>query len=111
MELYFFLGVAIVLTQTVAFTLFISANGVQMLPFAYLITAVGVALVTFVYLRLYARLPFPALLRVNLVFLIVTSLIYHAGLSLTGVAAALTSLDCSSGFRSSPTWATWPSGC
>jgi len=89
MALYFFLGIAIVLTQTVAFALFISVNGPQMLPYAYLITAVGAALVAFVYLRLGTRLSFPALLSTNLLFLIVTSLIYRVGLSLPGMAASV----------------------
>ncbi len=89
MALYFFLGVAIVLNQTVAFALFISTYGPQMLPYAYLITAVGAALAAFVYLRLGTRLSFPTLLSTNLLFLIGASLIYRWGLSLTGVAASM----------------------
>ena len=75
MALYFFLGVAIVLNQTVAFALFISTYGPQMLPYAYLITAVGAALAAFVYLRLGTRLSFPTLLSTNLLFLSGASLI------------------------------------
>lgn len=90
MALYFCLGVAIVLTQTVAFALFLSANGPQALPYAYLITAVGAALAAFVYLRLGERLSFPNLLSANLLFLIVASVLFRAGLAQTGPLAVLT---------------------
>lgn len=87
MALYFFLGVAIVLTQTIAFALFISTHGPQMLPYAYLLTAVGAALAAFIYLRVGERLAFPTLLSVNLIFLVVASLLYYWGLTSTGALA------------------------
>ena len=79
--LYFFLGVAFVVTLTVAFSLFLSTYGPQTLPYAYLLTAALAASVAFFYLKLVERLPFPTLLTVNLIFLLIGGLVFRIGLA------------------------------
>jgi ATP/ADP translocase len=79
----FFVGLAQVLTQTVAFALFIDQFGAANLPFLYLATALGASLFAFIYLKIGARLHLPQLLLINLGALLIISLLFRFGLSLT----------------------------
>ncbi len=81
--LYFFMGIAFVLTQTASYAIFINEFGSESISYTYLGIAVGVSALAYGYLRLGDHIPLSRLLIVNLGGLIVISIIIRVGLSLT----------------------------
>ncbi len=81
--LYFFMGIAFVLTQTASYAIFIETFSSESLSYTYIGIAIGVSILAFGYLRLSDHIPLSRLLMVNLVGLIVISVILRVGLSLT----------------------------
>ena len=81
--LYFFMGIAFVLTQTASYAIFIDVFGSESISYTYLGIAVGVSALAYGYLRLSDYIPLSRLLVINLGGLIVISLIMRVGLSLT----------------------------
>jgi HEAT repeat protein len=86
LSLYFFMGVAFVLSDTTAYALFLGAFGAENLPYVYLEIALVVSLIAFIYLRLEKRLPLSRVLSLNLYFWIATSLLLWFGVSIINAA-------------------------
>ncbi len=81
--LYFFMGLAFVLTQTASYAIFIDTFGSEGIPYTYIGIAIGVSLLAFGYLRLSDHIPLSRLLIVNLAVLIGVSIVLRIGLALT----------------------------
>ncbi len=81
--LYFFMGIAFVLTQTTSYAIFIETFGSENLSYTYIGIAVGVSALAFGYLKLSDHIPLTRLLLVNLGGLIIISVLIRVGLSLT----------------------------
>ncbi len=81
--LYFFMGIAFVLTQTASYAIFIDTFGSDSLSYTYLGIAVGVSALAFGYLRLSDHVPLSRLLVINLGGLIAIALIVRIGLLVT----------------------------
>src|SRR5574337_1054723 len=79
--LYAVLTMGVVFVQTIAFTLFLNEFGPRGLPYSYLATAGLASLVAFGYLKLSERVSFPALLTINVSFLVVGCALFWLWLS------------------------------
>ena len=64
--LYFFMGIAFVLTQTTSYAIFIDTFGSENLSYTYIGIAVGVSALAYGYLRLSDHIPLTRLLLINL---------------------------------------------
>ena len=78
----FCLGAATVSFSTAANALFLAAFDVGMLPYVYIGSAGMAVLIGLLYTRLQVRLPFPTLLVMTLVFLLVTIAAFRLGLAI-----------------------------
>lgn len=83
---YFLIGVCIVLFETVAFALFLTTYGAEMLPVTYIINAIGVILISLLFLRLSARLSIRWRLASNLVLLLALLAAFYLGIVTSGAA-------------------------
>src|SRR3954464_1635388 len=81
--LYFFIGIAFLLTQTASYAFFIEAFGSDSLSYTYIGIAVGVSALAYGYLRLSDHISLSRLLVINLGGLIVVAILVRIGLSLT----------------------------
>src|SRR4051812_30613341 len=81
--LYFFMGIAFLLTQTASYAIFIEAFSSESLSYTYIGIAIGVSALAYGYLRLSDHIPLSRLLVINLGGLIIVAVLVRVGLLLT----------------------------
>src|SRR5689334_7524894 len=81
--LYFFMGIAFLLSQTASYAIFINVFGSENLSYTYIGIAIGVSALAFGYLKLSDHIPLSRLLVINLGGLIIVAVLVRLGLVAT----------------------------